>query len=66
MAGRSRKTRLEVRRGEPRGVERADALAQHERAGERLLDRHLLVEREADQQRERVASRSARWPRRSR
>ena len=46
--------RLEVGRGELRGVERADPLAQDERARERLLDRHLLVEHEADQQRERV------------
>src|SRR5687767_4026103 len=44
---------LEVLRGERGGVEGADALAQHERALERLLDRDLLVEREADEQGER-------------
>ena len=51
--------RLEVGGGELRGVERADPLAQHERPRERLLHRHLLVEHEPDQQRERVAAISA-------
>ena len=37
-----------------RGIERAEALPQHQRPGERLLHRDLLVEREADQQRHRV------------
>ena len=35
-------------------IERADPLLQDERAGERLLHRHLLVDREADEQRERI------------
>ena len=47
--------RLEVDRRERRGVERPDALLQHERADERLLDGDLLVEGEADQQRQRLA-----------
>jgi hypothetical protein len=48
--------RFEVHRGERGGLERADALADHERTHERLLHRDLLVEREADQQRERIAN----------
>src|SRR4051794_32397722 len=45
---------LERRRRHARRVECPEPLAQHERALERLLHRHLLVEREADQQRERI------------
>src|SRR5207248_491436 len=37
------------------GVAAADPLPQHPRAGERRLHRHLLVERESDQEREWVA-----------
>ena len=47
--------RLEVDRGELRRVERSEALLQHERSRERFLHGHLLVDREADEQRERVA-----------
>jgi hypothetical protein len=47
--------RLEVHAGQRGGVERARALLEHERSRERLLHGHLLVEREADQQRERLA-----------
>jgi len=46
---------VEIHPRELAGVERADALLQGERPGEGLLHGHLLVEREADQQRERVA-----------
>ena len=46
--------RLEVRAGDGRGVEGAETLAERQRPRERLLDRDLLVEREADQQRHRV------------
>ena len=35
-------------------VERPDPLLQDVRAGERLRHRHLLVDREADEQRERI------------
>ena len=45
---------LEIGRGERVGVERAEALAQLERPGERLLHRDLLVEGEAHQQRHRI------------
>ena len=44
-------------RGDRPGVERADPLLQLERARERLLDGHLLVEREADEERERLRAR---------
>ena len=40
--------------GDRRRVERADPALELERTGERLLDGHLLVEREPDQQRERI------------
>ena len=47
--------RLEVRVVRDRlRVERAEPLLQAERPCERLLHRHLLVEREADEQRERI------------
>ena len=46
--------RLEVGLGQRRRFDRAEPLAQHERAHERLLHGHLLVEREADDQRHRV------------
>jgi hypothetical protein len=46
--------RVEVGAGQRRRVDRAQPLAQRERARERLLDRHLLVEREADEQRHRL------------
>jgi hypothetical protein len=45
---------VEVGVGERGGVDRADAFAHHERTRERLLHGHLLVEREADQERHRV------------
>ena len=45
---------LRVHRRDRRGVERPDPALQLQRPGERLLDGHLLVEREADQERERV------------
>jgi hypothetical protein len=41
--------------GDPRRVEPAEPALQLERPGERLRDGDLLVEGEADQQRERVA-----------
>ena len=44
--------RLEVCRRQLACVEGAETLLDGQRAGERLLDRDLLVEREADQQRE--------------
>ena len=40
--------------GEPTRIEGADAFPEDGRSGEGLLDRHLLVDREADEQRERV------------
>ena len=43
-----------VGRGDRRGVERTEPAAQLERSREGLLDGHLLVEHEADEQRERV------------
>ena len=43
-----------IHRRDPPGVERADPALQLERARERLLYGNLLVEREADQQRERL------------
>ena len=43
-----------VHRGQRSGVERAEPLAKHLRRGEGPLHRHLLVEREADQQRHRL------------
>ena len=46
--------RVELGGGDGVHGERPEPLAQHVRSHERLLDRHLLVEREADQQRERV------------
>ena len=46
--------RLEVGRGKRGGVDRAEPLAQHERALERLLHAHLLVEREPNEQRHRI------------
>ena len=45
---------LEIGGRKRRGIERAEALSQHQRPGERLLDRDLLVEHEADQQGHRV------------
>ena len=55
MAGRSRKIGSRSIAGERRRVQRPRALEQHERSRERLLDGHLLVDREPDQQRERLA-----------
>jgi len=53
--GRLHRERLgQVELGEPLRVERADPVLQNLRAGERLLHRHLLVDREADEHRERV------------
>src|SRR6187200_1190525 len=46
--------RLEVGGGELVDVERAQALLQDKRPGERLLDRNLLIEREPDHERHRV------------
>ena len=46
--------RLGVHRRDPLRVEAADPLAQLERSGERLLERDLLVEDEADEKGERV------------
>ena len=46
--------RLEVGIGHGAGLERAEPLLQPERAEERLLHCHLLVEREADEERERI------------
>jgi hypothetical protein len=46
--------RLQVRGRHGRRVERPEPLLERERPHERLHDRHLLVEREADQQRERI------------
>jgi len=46
--------RLEIRRRERVRVERAHALLDLERPGERGLHRHLLVERESDQERHRL------------
>ena len=43
-----------IHRRDPRGVEVPDPPAELGRAGERLLDRHLLVELEADEQGQRV------------
>ena len=54
IAGRSRKMSSSGAVATRAGLERAEPLAQHERPRERLLHRHLLVEREADEQRERV------------
>jgi hypothetical protein len=45
-----------IHRGELAGVEGADAALELERAAERLLHGDLLVEREADQERHRVAA----------
>jgi hypothetical protein len=45
---------LEVGGRQRGGVERAQALPQHQRSGESLLHGDLLVEREADQQRHRI------------
>ena len=58
MAGFSRKISCMRSGSVPRDlgrVEAAEALLQLERAGERDRHRHLLVEREADEQRERLA-----------
>src|SRR5918995_422918 len=46
--------RLKVGRRDGARLERPQALAEHQRAHERLRHRHLLVEHEADEQRERV------------
>ena len=57
IAGFSRKTRSSrsgSSAGDLRGVEPAEPLLQLERAGERGRNRHLLVEDEADQERERL------------
>ena len=43
-----------VHGGQRIGVQRAEPLAQHLRRGERPLHGHLLIEREADQQRHRL------------
>ena len=43
-----------VHRGDPRSVEVADPLLELVRTAERLLDGHLLVEREPDEQGERL------------
>ncbi len=53
--------RLEVGGGDLLRLERAEPLLQAERPLERLLHRHLLVEREADEQRERVGRDAARY-----
>src|SRR4029079_7949793 len=50
---------LRVHRGDRRRIQPADPALQLERAGERLLERHLLVELEADQQRERLVDKEA-------
>src|SRR4029079_4838418 len=47
-------TRLEICRGKALRFERPDALLQDVRPDERLLNRHLLVDREADEQRKRI------------
>src|SRR5579862_3186276 len=47
--------RLEIHRRELLRVERSDPPLQRQRAGEGFLNRHLLVDREAHKQRERVA-----------
>ncbi len=57
---------LGIARRDARDVEVAEPRAQLERAGERLLDGDLLVEHEADEERERVARRSGGRPRRRR
>ena len=46
--------RLRIHRGDSARIERPDALLQLERACERGLHRDLLVEREADEERERL------------
>ena len=43
-----------IHRGDLRGIEVAEPAPELERAAERLLDGHLLIEREPDQQRERL------------
>ncbi len=55
--GRLAEERLElarVGRGDRAGVERAESALELQRAGERRLHGYLLVEREPDQQRERI------------
>ena len=62
MAGGVRNTSLElggVRRGDARGVQVTQPPAELERAAERLLDRDLLVEREPDEERERLLDQQA-------
>ena len=51
MAGFLAEDRLEVGRCDRTGVERAQPFLQPQGSEERLLNRHLLVERESDQQR---------------
>jgi hypothetical protein len=46
---------LRVHRGDARGVKMADPTAKLGGAAESLLDRDLLIEGEADQERERIA-----------
>ena len=48
-----------VHRGDPGGVEVAEPALQVGRSAERLLDGHLLVEREPDQQRQRFVDEQA-------
>ena len=50
--------RLEVGLRDGARLERAEPLLQPQRAEERLLDGDLLVEREADEQRERISASS--------
>jgi hypothetical protein len=46
--------RLQIRGGQCGGIEGAEAFAQRQPSGKRLGNRHLLVEHEADQQRQRI------------
>ena len=54
------------RRARPSRLERAEPLLQAQRAEERLLHGDLLVERESDEQRERIGPRAAGTPPRPR
>ena len=49
---------LGIHRRDRCGVERADPLLELQRPGERRLDRHLLVDREPDEERERLCAMS--------
>ena len=51
--------RVGVHRRDAGGIEVAEPFAQHGRPGEGLLHRHLLIEREADQQRVRILGEQA-------